>query len=434
MILEGQIAKISGPVVLASGLAGAKMYDVVNVGETGLIGEVIRLEGDVATIQVYEDTEGLRVGEKVISTMDPLLVELGPGLLSSIYDGTQRPLPEIWQKYGAYISRGVVVNSLNRDKKWKFKPEVKTSQAVGPGDISGTVMETKNIVHKIMVPSGVSGKVKKIGSGDYKIEDTVAVIDDGKKETKVTMIQTWPARIGRPYAKKLDPEIPLLTGQRVLDTFFPIAQGGTAIIPGGFGTGKTVTQQSLAKWADADIIVYIGCGERGNEMTEVLTEFPTLDDPRTRAPAHGQDRSRRQHLEHAGRGARGVHLHGIDDRRVLPRHGLRRRDDGRLHLPLGRGSARGLGPARGDAGRGRLPGVPGDASRRFLRAVRPDGLPWRERRRRPVGSVTMVGAVSPPGGDFSEPMTQNSLRVVGRLLGARHLACAPPALPGHQLD
>ncbi len=410
-MLQGEISKISGPVVQASGLSGTKMYDVVNVGDLGLIGEVIRLESDVATIQVYEDTEGLRVGEKVVSTMDPLMVELGPGLLASIYDGTQRPLPEILEKFGAFISKGVVVNPLNREKKWKFKPLVKQGQEVAAGDVIGTVDETKNIVHKIMVPPGKYGSVIKVSpAGEFTVDQTVAVISDGISELEIKMMQTWPARIGRPYSKKLDPEVPLMTGQRVFDTFFPIPKGGTAIIPGGFGTGKTVTEQTLARWADADIIVYVGCGERGNEMCEVLTEFPTLIDPKTGTPL--LDRTvliaNTSNMPVAAREA-SIYT-GVTIAEYY-------RDMGYDVAMMADSTSR-WGEALREVS-GRLEEMPGEEGYPAYLATRLAGFYERAGRTvchgsdARVGSVTVIGAVSPPGGDFSEPMTQHSLRISG---------------------
>lgn len=410
-MLQGQISKISGPVVQVRGLGGTKMYDVVNVGELGLIGEVIRLEADVATIQVYEDTEGLRVGEQVVSTLEPLMVELGPGLLSSIYDGTQRPLPEILAKHGPFISKGVVANPLNREKKWKFKPAVKVGQELAAGDYVGTVDETKNLVHKIMIPPGEYGSVIKVSpAGEYTVDQTVAVITDGVSEIEIKMMQKWPARIGRPYSKKLDPEVPLLTGQRVFDTFFPIPKGGTAIIPGGFGTGKTVTEQTLARWADADIIVYVGCGERGNEMCEVLTEFPTLIDPKTGLPL--MDRTvliaNTSNMPVAAREA-SIYT-GVTIAEYY-------RDMGYDVAMMADSTSR-WGEALREVS-GRLEEMPGEEGYPAYLATRLAGFYERAGRtvcygsEGRVGSVTVIGAVSPAGGDFSEPMTQHSLRIAG---------------------
>ena len=281
---EGKIIRISGPVVEAKGMRGSRMYDVVRVGDENLIGEIIRLNEDIATIQVYEETTGLKPGEKVISTGSPLSAELGPGLLTNIFDGIQRPLVQIKDSVGDFITRGVDVPALDRKKRWRFRPLKKEGDRIKPGDIIGEVEETSLIVHKVMVPPDVEGRIKSIvEEGDYKVDDVIAVVD-GKERVEIRMMQRWPVRKGRPYKERLDPIKPLITGQRVIDTFFPIAKGGTAAIPGGFGTGKTVMLHQLAKWSDADIIVYIGCGERGNEMTDVLREFPELKDPRSGKP------------------------------------------------------------------------------------------------------------------------------------------------------
>ncbi|MBI4399558.1 V-type ATP synthase subunit A, partial [Candidatus Micrarchaeota archaeon] len=280
----GVIESISGPVIIAGSMKGARMYDVVKVGDEKLIGEIIRLKGDSATIQVYEDTAGLKPGEKVENTDLALSVELGPGLLTSIFDGIQRPLQSIRKDSGDFIKRGVVVNSLDRKKDWEFKPKVKKGAKVNEGDVLGEIDETGLITHKILVPPKVSGEVTDIKAGKFTIEEVVCTIRNGKQENKVKLYQTWEVRRPRPYTEKLSPEIPLVTGQRVIDTFFPIAKGGTACIPGPFGSGKTVTQQSLAKWSDTQVVVYVGCGERGNEMTEVLNEFPKLEDPKTKKP------------------------------------------------------------------------------------------------------------------------------------------------------
>src|SRR3989344_3535511 len=265
-------------------MSGAKMYDVVKVGKAKLIGEIIKINEDRATVQVYEDPSGLAPGEPIENTGMPLTVELGPGLLESIYDGIQRPLVEIMKQSGSFIARGVVANAIDRKKKWEFTPTAKKGQSVLPGDILGTVQETELIVHKIMVPHGVQGEIAEISKGTYTVEDTIAIIKHEKQKHEITMLQKWEVRKPRPYAEKMPPNTPLITGQRILDTFFPISKGGTAAIPGPFGSGKTVTQQSLAKYSDSQVIVYIGCGERGNEMTEVLTEFPELIDPKTKKP------------------------------------------------------------------------------------------------------------------------------------------------------
>lgn len=280
-MIEGTIAKVSGPVVNAEGMAGAKMYDITKVGDLGLIGEVVRLDGDVAIVQVYEDTSGLKVGERVECTEEPLLIELGPGLLSSIYDGIQRRLVDIAEEHGDFMVRGVTTLALPRDRTWTFEPMVEEGDEVGEGDIVGEVQETAHIAHRIMVPPGMSGKVAQVKEGDFTVDDTVVVLEGGGE---IKLHQTWPARVPRPVKNKENPTVPFITGTRILDTFFPIAQGGYSIIPGGFGTGKTVTETTLAKWADADIVIYIGCGERGNEITEVLAEFPSLIDPKTGVP------------------------------------------------------------------------------------------------------------------------------------------------------
>ena len=285
--MQGTIMRVSGPVVVAQHLAGTQMYEVVRVGDLGLIGEVIRLEGDRATIQVYEDTSGLEVGDAVEATGGPLQVELGPGLLRSIFDGIQRPLPVLRQLGGDYISRGVAADALDRSIRWPFTPLVHAGDVVGPGDTLGTVPETQHLLHRIMVPPAVSGVVAEIHAGEFSVDQEIGTLRlAGNRHTPValTLCQRWPVRRGRPYVRKLDPDTPLITGQRVIDAFFPVAKGGTAIIPGGFGSGKTVTEQTLARWADADIVVYVGCGERGNEMTEVLAEFPQVLDPRTGQP------------------------------------------------------------------------------------------------------------------------------------------------------
>ncbi len=407
-MIVGTIYKITGPVVVAKGMLGAKMYDVVRVGEQGLMGEVIRLEGDNATIQVYEDTSGLKVGDLVESTEGPLMVELGPGLLSSIYDGVQRPLPVIAEQSGDYIERGTVASALDRTMTWHYTPVAEVGQEVGPGDVVGTTPEGRTILHKVMVPPRTKGKVATtVAEGDYTVDQVVATLEDG---TEIKMSQWWPVRQGRPYDRKLDPTHPFTTGMRILDTFFPIALGGNAIIPGGFGTGKTVTQQSLAKWADVDIIVYIGCGERGNEMTEVLTEFPELMDPRTDAPL--MDRTvlvaNTSNMPVAAREA------SIYVGATLAEF---YRDMG-YNVAMMADSTSRWGEALREVS-GRLEEMPGEEGYPAYLATRLAAFYERSGRVRPlgtddrIGSVTMVGAVSPAGGDMSEPMTQNSLRVTG---------------------
>jgi V/A-type H+-transporting ATPase subunit A len=408
-MIVGTIAKITGPVVTARGMTGAKMYDVVRVGQEGLMGEIIRLENEYATIQVYEDTSGLKVGDLVESTNAPLVVELGPGLLSSIYDGVQRPLPVVAEQSGDFIERGTVASALDRERLWHFDPVVDVGQEVVAGDVVGTVQEGQTILHKIMVPPGMRGTIATIvPSGEYNVDTVVATLGGG---LEVKMSQKWPVRIGRPYARKLDPVIPFTTGMRILDTFFPIAQGGNAIIPGGFGTGKTVTQQSLAKWAGVDIIVYVGCGERGNEMTEVLSEFPELEDPRTGAPL--MDRTvlvaNTSNMPVAAREA------SIYVGATLAEY---YRDMG-YNVAMMADSTSRWGEALREVS-GRLEEMPGEEGYPAYLATRLAAFYERSGRVTPlgsdgerVGSVTMVGAVSPAGGDMSEPMTQNSLRVTG---------------------
>lgn len=406
--MEGTISRITGPVVVASGMDGAKMYDMVKVGSVGLMGEVIRLEDDTATIQVYEDTSGLAPGEAVVSTGGPLTVELGPGLLTSIYDGVQRPLPVIAEQ-GDFISRGTSVAALDRSATWDFTPVVVAGDEVVGGEVVGTLPEGQTVLHRIMVPPGIAGTIKSVASaGSYTIDTVVATLEDG---TEISMVQRWPVRIGRPYGRKLDPSEPFLTGMRILDTFFPIARGGNAIIPGGFGTGKTVTQQSLAKWADVDVIVYVGCGERGNEMTEVLEEFPRLEDPKTGAPL--MDRTvlvaNTSNMPVAAREA-SIYV-GVTLAEYY-------RDMG-YNVAMMADSTSRWGEALREVS-GRLEEMPGEEgypaylSTRlasfYERSGRVEALGGGDPR---VGSVTMVGAVSPPGGDMSEPMTQNSLRVSG---------------------
>ena len=281
----GIVTKVAGPLVVAEGLADANVSDVVRVGEQHLIGEILNMTGDSASIQVYEETSGLGPGAEVITTGMPMSVELGPGMLDNIYDGIQRPLPEMRRISGDCITRGTDVPALSRTAKWDFVPVAKPGDKVGPGDVLGTVQETSAILHKIMVPNGLSGEVVSVGSGEHVVTDVIAVVKDEKgTDHELTMIQRWPVRIGRPYAKKFVPKRPLNSGQRVIDTMFPITKGGTAAVPGPFGSGKTVVQHQLAKWSDVDIVVYIGCGERGNEMTDVLMEFPELKDPRNGEP------------------------------------------------------------------------------------------------------------------------------------------------------
>jgi V/A-type H+-transporting ATPase subunit A len=405
-MITGVISRISGPVVLSDQMRGSKMYDVVKVGAEELNGEIIRLDGDLAVVQVYEDTSGLKVGEKVLNTDTPLSVELGPGLLSSIYDGIQRPLPELVKRSGSFISRGISVPGIDKEKKWDFVASAKKGDTVSGGDIVGTVMEY-NIEHRIMVPPPVSGTIREIRSGAFTVEDPICILDDG---TPITMLQKWPVRRGRPYKKKQDPRSLLVTGQRIFDTMFPVAKGGTAMIPGGFGTGKTVAEQTLAKWSDTQIVVYIGCGERGNEMTDVLTEFPELVDPRTKMPLI-QRTILIANTSNMPVAAREASIYtGVTMAEYY-------RDMG-YDVALMADSTSRWGEALREVS-GRLEEMPGEegypaylATRLaafYERAGRVVCLGSDER----LGSITIVGAVSPPGGDFSEPITQNTLRIAG---------------------
>ncbi len=405
-MLQGFISRISGPVVYAHEMRGSRLYDVVRVGREQLNGEIIRLDADAAVIQVYEDTSGLQVGEEVVNTESPLSVELGPGIISSIYDGIQRPLPVLMEKSGDFISRGITAPGLDRDRKWEFTPSVKQGDTVVAGDVVGTVHEY-HIEHKIMVPPDVSGTVTKIAGGNFTVEDTVCVLDH---KTNVTMMQKWPVRVGRPYAKKLDATSPLLTGQRVFDSIFPVTKGGTAMIPGGFGTGKTVSEQTLAKWADTQIVVYIGCGERGNEMTDVLTEFPALVDPRTKRPLI-QRTIMIANTSNMPVAAREASIYtGITMAEYY-------RDMG-YDVALMADSTSRWGEALREVS-GRLEEMPGEEGYPAYLATRLAA--FYERAGKVVclgadgrtGSITVVGAVSPPGGDFSEPITQNTLRIAG---------------------
>lgn len=279
---SGKIVKVAGPLVVAEGMDEANIYDVVKVGSKGLIGEIIEMRGDKASIQVYEETSGIGPGDPVVTTGEPLSVELGPGLIESMFDGIQRPLDAFLKAAGTnFLSRGVHVKSLNREKKWAFESSVKVGDSVQAGDVVGVVQETPVVEHRIMVPFGIEGTIKEIKSGEFTVEETIAAIATDKGDKEVQLMQKWPVRKGRPYARKLNPIEPMTTGQRVVDTFFPVAKGGAAAVPGPFGAGKTVVQHQIAKWGDAEIVVYVGCGERGNEMTDVLNEFPELKDPKT---------------------------------------------------------------------------------------------------------------------------------------------------------
>jgi V/A-type H+-transporting ATPase subunit A len=411
MAVVGKIIKIAGPVVVAEGMKGAQMYEVVKVGEEKLTGEIIQLQDDKAVIQVYEETSGVKPGEPVVGTGAPLSVELGPGMLRAMYDGIQRPLTAIEEKTGSiFIPRGVEVPALPRDIKWEFKPTVNEGDYVEEGDIIGTVDETPSIVHKVLVPIGVKGKIVEIKEGKFTVEETVAVVELENGETKeLTMMQKWPVRKPRPYKQKLPPKIPMITGQRVEDTFFTLAKGGTAAIPGPFGSGKTVTQHQLAKWSDADVVVYIGCGERGNEMTEVTEEFPHLEDIKTGNKL--MDRTvliaNTSNMPVAAREA-SVYT-GITIAEYF-------RDMGYGVLLTADSTSRWAEAMREISGR--LEEMPGEegypaylASRLaqfYERAGRVICLGQDNRE----GFVSIVGAVSPPGGDFSEPVTSNTLRIV----------------------
>ena len=400
---KGILKRIAGPVVTAVNL-DAHMYDVVKVGDEQLMGEVIKIKGDDIIIQVYEDTSGIKPGEPVENTGLSLSVELGPGLLTSIYDGIQRPLQVLVEKMGNFIERGVTAPGLSHDKKWDFKPVVSAGDKVGPGSIIGEVVET-NIVHKIMVPPLFeSGTVKEIKNGSFTIDEVICVLDTG---AEITMLQKWPVRVPRPVTEKLNPDIPLITGQRILDGLFPIAKGGTAAIPGPFGSGKTVTQQALAKWSDAEIVVYIGCGERGNEMTEVLTEFPELEDPKTGRPLMERTVliANTSNMPVAAREA-SVYT-GITIAEYF-------RDMGYDVSLMADSTLRWAEAMREISSR--LEEMPGEEGYPAYLAARLSEFYERAGRvhtlNKDYGSVTVIGAVSPPGGDFSEPVTQNTLRIV----------------------
>lgn len=404
---DGIISRVSGPVVIASGLEGAQMFDVVRIGDMGLVGEIIRLEGTKATVQVYEDTTGLRPGEKVINTKRPLSMQLGPGLLKSIYDGIQRPLDVLREQSGDFISRGKVIPALDQTKKWEFVPIKKKGDNVSPGEIIGEVQETPLIMHKIMVPYNVKGTLTDISEGKYTVNDIVASIQNGTK-TDIGLSSWWTVRTPRPVLRKLAPEEPLLTGQRVLDTFFPVAKGGTAAIPGPFGSGKTVTQQQLAKWADSNVIVYVGCGERGNEMTEVLSTFPKLEDPKSKRPLMERTIlvANTSNMPVAAREASiytGITM------------GEYYRDMGYGVALMADSTSRWAEALREISGRlEEMPGeegYPAYLGRRLAEFYERGGKAVVISPEERVGSLTLVGAVSPPGGDFSEPVSQNTLRV-----------------------
>ena len=406
---KGTIKKVAGPLVIAEGMRDANMFDVVRVSNQRLIGEIIEMHGDQASVQVYEETSGLRPGEPVESTEMPLSVELGPGLITSIYDGIQRPLDDIMKAAGNNLKRGVEVPSLKRDKTWTFVPVLQPGDAVEPGDVFGTVQETIVVQQKIMIPYGVKGTIKEIKSGDFTVEDVVAVVETEEGDRELTMMQRWPVRKERPYKEKLPLDMPLITGQRVVDTFFPIAKGGVAAVPGPFGSGKTVIQHQLAKWAEADIVVYIGCGERGNEMTDVLNEFPELKDPKT-----GQSLMERTVLiantSDMPVAAREASIYtGITIAEYF-------RDMGYSVALMADSTSRWAEALREMSGR--LQEMPGEEgypaylgsrlAQFYERAGKMVSLGKDGR----VGSLSVIGAVSPPGGDISEPVSQATLRIV----------------------
>ncbi|NLF39164.1 V-type ATP synthase subunit A [bacterium] len=424
--LHGTVIRINGPAIFAKGTSRMRMGDQVLIGDEGLIGEIIQQTGDVSTIQVYEDTTGLRPGAKVDCIGEPLSAELGPGLLTSIFDGIQRPLDKLFERSGMFIGRGIRVNSLPHDRKWRFKPAAQAGAAVAGTDIIGTVQETELFEHRIMIPPGVHGTIASIApEGDYTLDDTIATLDTSGGTVKLGLAHKWPVRIARPAARRLEPHVPLFTGQRIIDFLFTIARGGAAAIPGGFGTGKTVTQHQLAKWCDADIIVYIGCGERGNEMTQVLQEFPELLDPRTNHPLM-QRTVLIANTSNMPVTAREASIYtGITIAEYF-------RDMG-YHVALMADSTSRWAEALREIS-GRLEEMPAEegypaylASRlaefyeRAGRIEQGEGAKSRE------GSVSVIGAVSPQGGDFSEPVTQHTRRFIRafwaldkQLASARH--------------
>ncbi|TET14781.1 MAG: V-type ATP synthase subunit A [Actinobacteria bacterium] len=422
---SGKIVKVAGPLVVSENMSGSKMFDVVYVSDKKLMGEIIELKGDLASIQVYEETGGIGVGEPVYPSGEPLTVELGPGIIQSIYDGIQRPLNEIYENTGDFIARGVSAAALNRKRKWKFEPMIKKSDMVSGGDFLGFVNETEIIKHYIMVPPGISGEVKSIQSGEFTVEDTIAVIKNKDGDRQMTMIQKWPVRKPRPYLDKIIPDMPLFTGQRVIDMFFPIAKGGTACIPGPFGSGKTVIQHQLAKWINAEIIVYIGCGERGNEMTDVLLEFPKLVDPKSGVPLMKRTVliANTSNMPVAARDA-SVYT-GITIAEYF-------RDMGYSVALMADSTSRWAEAMREISGR--LEEMPGEEgypaylgariASFYERAGMIKCLSSNEQR---FGALSVIGAVSPPGGDLSDPVVQATLRVVkvfwsleARLAYSRH--------------
>lgn len=406
----GKIIKVSGPLVVAEGMDEANIYDVCKVGEKGLIGEIIEMRGDKASIQVYEETSGIGPGDPVITTGEPLSVELGPGLIESMFDGIQRPLDAFMEAaQSAFLKKGVSVPSLNREKKWPFVATAKVGDKVSSGDVIGTVQETTVVVQKIMIPYGIEGTIKSITSGDFTVEEVVAVVETANGDKEVKLMQKWPVRKGRPYAQKLNPVAPMTTGQRVIDTFFPVAKGGAAAVPGPFGAGKTVVQHQIAKWGDSEIVVYVGCGERGNEMTDVLNEFPELKDPKT-----GQSLMKRTVLiantSNMPVAAREASIYtGITIAEYF-------RDMGYSVSIMADSTSRWAEALREMSGR--LEEMPGDEGYpAYLGSRLAD---YYERAGKVVclgndgreGAITAIGAVSPPGGDISEPVSQSTLRIV----------------------
>ena len=406
----GKIVKVAGPLVVAEKMFGSKMFDVVYVSDKKLMGEIIELREDLASIQVYEETGGIGVGEPVYPSVEPLTVELGPGVIQSIYDGIQRPLDEIYRKTGDYIAKGISEPALNRERKWKFKPMVKKGDSVRGGDFLGFVNETEIVKHYIMVPHGISGEIKSVEKGEFTVTDTIAVVKSKEGDRKVTMMQRWPVRKPRPYLNKMSPDVPLLTGQRVIDMFFPIAKGGTACVPGPFGSGKTVIQHQLAKWVDAEIIVYVGCGERGNEMTDVLMEFPELIDPKSGVPLMRRTAliANTSNMPVAAREA-SVYT-GITIAEYF-------RDMGYSVALMADSTSRWAEAMREISGR--LEEMPGEEgypaylgarlASFYERAGMVKCLSGDGKR---TGALSVIGAVSPPGGDLSDPVVQATLRVV----------------------
>lgn len=405
----GKIIKVSGPLVVAEGMEDANVYDVVLVSENKLIGEIIEMRNDRASIQVYEETTGIGPGEAVYTTGSPLSIELGPGLIEQMFDGIQRPLDKLRDRQGDFLQKGAEVKSLDRDKLWEFKATVQVGDEVSQGTIIGTVQENPVFIHKIMIPPGVKGKLKSIASGSFKVDEDIAVVETEQGDRAVQLMQKWPVRRGRPFERKMDPNVPLVTGQRVIDTFFPVAKGGTAAIPGPFGSGKTVVQHQLAKWADAEIIVYVGCGERGNEMTDVLMEFPEIIDPKT-----GQSLMKRTVLiantSNMPVAAREASIYtGITMGEYF-------RDMGYSVALMADSTSRWAEALREMSGR--LEEMPGDEGYPAYLASRV--AEFYERAGKVVcaggdkreGALTVIGAVSPPGGDISEPVSQSTLRIV----------------------